>query len=137
MKITITFLTLLTTLNSCNIFSKKNYKELIIDNDSLTITYKIEEPIKINPEQAEYWTIKGILKVQNKKATSIKYGNGITNLVINDSLKARPYLETIASTQIDFANIDLLPIEKYEFEVYWKFHSKIVEVENLSIEIIR
>jgi len=66
MKITITFLTLLTTLNSCNIFSKKKYKELIIDNDSLTITYKIEEPIKINPEQAEYWTIKGILKVQNK-----------------------------------------------------------------------
>jgi len=135
MRITIILLTLFTTLNSCNVFTQKHYKKLIIDNDSLLITYLIEDPIKINPKESEYWTIKGILKVQNKKSTSTKYGNGITNLIINDTLKARPYLETIASVQIDFEIIDLLPLKKKEFEVYWKFHSRIVEVESINIEI--
>lgn len=134
MRITIILLTFLTTLNCCNVFSQKEYKELIIDNDSLKITYLIKAPIKINNKESKYWTIKGILKVENKKSTATKYGNGITNLVINDSLKARPYINTFATILIDCAIIDLLPNEKREFEVYWKFHSTILQVDNINIE---
>jgi len=135
MRISIILLTLLTILNCCNAFSQKKYKELIIDNDSLKITYQIKEPIKINKKESKYWTIKGILKVENKKSTATKYGNGITNLVVNDTLKARPYIDKFATILIDCAIIDLSPREKREFEVYWKFHSKILYIDTLNIEI--
>ncbi len=118
----------------CNrIYSQNGYKELSIDNDSLKIIYLIKEPIKINNEPAKYWTIKGKLKVENKRSNLTKYGNGFSNLIINDSLHARPYIDTYATILVDVDIIDLKPNSKIEFDVYWKFDSTILSTDKIEI----
>jgi hypothetical protein len=59
----------------------------------------------------KYWTIKGMIKIENKRASITKYCNGLTRLKINNKLIARCYVDTYASMIIDYGLIDLKPNE--------------------------
>jgi hypothetical protein len=94
------------------------YKGLQLENDSLIITIHIKEPVKINNKSSKYWNIKGLIKIENKRAALTKYCNGITRLKINDTYITRCYVDTYASMIIDYGMIDLKPNKKQDFEVY-------------------
>lgn len=113
--------------------SQKKYRKLSIENDSLKVTIQIEEPITINNDSSKYWTIKGLIKIENKRAIITKYNNGITNLKINDKYIARCYVQTMASLLVDYGFIDLKPFEKKEYKVYWKFDENIEKIDKLDL----
>ena len=113
--------------------SQNSYKVLQLANDSLKVTIKIKEPIEINNELNDYWTIKGFITIKNKKALVTKYCNGLTRLVINEKDFARCYINTIASVQVDVGWVSLKPHERLEYEIYWKFHQKIDTIKKLDL----
>jgi len=110
-----------------------DYKVLQLENDSFKVTIQIKEPIKINNKSTKYWTIKGLIKIENKRASITKYCNGLIRLKINDKYMARCYVDTYASMIIDYGLIDLKPNEKQDFEVYWKFHETIDKIDKLDL----
>jgi hypothetical protein len=124
-------LLLMTFLQGCTT------KKIIItaSDTSLKITAEIIPEFKqFRDGQSQ---IKGAITIHNKTTSLQRFGSKFLILKVNDRLTARTYKDSVASTVIDFATVEIQPNASLNFKAYWVFNvpqSTIVKAMQLTID---
>jgi len=65
--------------------------------------------------------IEGKITITNQTQLVQKFGNEFLTLIVNGTLVARAYKDTIASDVIDFSTVDIKPRSSLSLPVYWVY----------------